>query len=207
MLDRLEDIVQLHQIIAYFALDDPASQPRLIQIEIGCTACYLGGARARWRCPWCGRRVALLYVANVIALRRGLRLVYASQSEDAMTRTWRKQLTIERRLSCGDERWNGWGSAKGCARRRATGSARRWRTDGPDAGGVAKRRPDNPDRYPRAGQMRMRPAVRGEQRARVHMTLADLFHAWQVGFMLAFQRLHLTLQFTQLSLCLLFFRA
>jgi hypothetical protein len=113
VLDRLEVVVQVRQIIAFFAPNDPASQTRLIRIEIERTGCYLGGARAWWRCPCCGRRVALLYLANVIACVRCLGLVYASQSEDAMARTWRKQLEIERRLSCSDERWNGWEQSKG----------------------------------------------------------------------------------------------
>src|ERR1700683_87616 len=41
--------------------------------------CRLGGSRAWFRCPACGRRAAILYGGGVFACRHCLRLVYESQ--------------------------------------------------------------------------------------------------------------------------------
>lgn len=67
------------------------------------TPCSFGGSRPWFRCPRCAARVAVLYLrASRFACRGCQRVAYASQSEDACDRTWRKQAKIEVRLG---EHW------------------------------------------------------------------------------------------------------
>ena len=54
-------------------------------------------------CPRCGRRVAKLYLrSRYFECRYCHRLSYASQSDDAMGRAWRKQYKVEAKLG---EHW------------------------------------------------------------------------------------------------------
>jgi hypothetical protein len=63
------------------------------------TPCHLGGSRTWFRCPRCAARVAVLYMrGGRFACRGCQRVAYASQSEDACGRSWRKQSKIEARL-------------------------------------------------------------------------------------------------------------
>jgi hypothetical protein len=72
------------------------------------TACHYGGARLWFRCPRCDRRVALLYHrGGRFACRTCCRLVYASQSEDALGRAWRRQSKLEALLDDGWKRPTG----------------------------------------------------------------------------------------------------
>jgi hypothetical protein len=67
------------------------------------TPCHFGGARTWFRCPRCASRVAVLYMRGArFACRSCQRVAYASQSEDACGRVWRKQSKIEARLG---EHW------------------------------------------------------------------------------------------------------
>jgi hypothetical protein len=70
------------------------------------TACHYGGARPWFLCPYCGRRVAILYLWNVPQCRRCARLVYSSQSLDALARSWRRTGKIEARLKGDAEEWD-----------------------------------------------------------------------------------------------------
>ncbi|WP_290639322.1 hypothetical protein [Aquabacterium sp.] len=73
-------------------------------INITRTACAYGGSRPWFNCPKCWDRVAVLYLRQSrFACRKCQRLVYASQSEDALGRTWRKQSKLEARLG---ENWS-----------------------------------------------------------------------------------------------------
>ena len=68
-------------------------------ISITRTACAYGGSRPWFNCPKCWGRVACLYLRQSrFACRKCQRIVYASQSEDALDRTWRKQQKLEARL-------------------------------------------------------------------------------------------------------------
>lgn len=81
------------------------------QVPILTTECNYGGRRYWFGCPRCGARVAILYLRNLgFGCRRCCRVAYASQSEDDLGRTWRRQSKIERRL--GDD----WQRAKGMHR-------------------------------------------------------------------------------------------
>jgi hypothetical protein len=63
------------------------------------TPCHFGGSRTWFRCPRCAVRVAVLYMSGARFACRGCqRVAYASQSEDACDRAWRKQSKIEARL-------------------------------------------------------------------------------------------------------------
>jgi hypothetical protein len=73
------------------------------QVPILTTGCNYGGRRFWFGCPHCGRRVAVLYLrARGFACRKCNRVAYASQSEDELGRTWRKQSKLERLLG---ENW------------------------------------------------------------------------------------------------------
>jgi len=77
--------------------------PVLEHIGIKRTACALGGSRPWFACPRCGGRVALLYLrGGRFKCRKCHDLRYASQSEDAMGRSWLKQQKLEARLG---ENW------------------------------------------------------------------------------------------------------
>lgn len=79
---------------------DFAGRPMEQQVPITRTACHYGGERPWFTCPRCARRVALLYLTSGdgFACRRCSTVAYASQREDAITRSWRRQSKIERQL-------------------------------------------------------------------------------------------------------------
>ena len=63
------------------------------------TACTYGGVRPWWRCPSCGRRVAVLYGSGKLyACRQCYQLAYSCQRETADDRAARRADTIRRRL-------------------------------------------------------------------------------------------------------------
>jgi hypothetical protein len=79
--------------------------PRRQSIIIERTRCHFGGARPWFICPVRGERVAVLYMrAGRFACRHCQRIAYASQSDDLMSRAWRKQRKIENRLGPDCER-------------------------------------------------------------------------------------------------------
>lgn len=79
----------------------PVDQP----VTITTTACHFGGSRRWFMCPRCFQRVAILFIYGWPACRKCKRLVYPSQSEDAMGRNWRKTQKLENRLSGGTGTW------------------------------------------------------------------------------------------------------
>jgi hypothetical protein len=67
------------------------------------TPCTFGGSRPWFRCPRCTRRVAVLYLRSArFVCRRCGGVGYASQSDDAVGRAWRRQSRLEARLG---ENW------------------------------------------------------------------------------------------------------
>lgn len=75
-------------------------------IHIEHTRCHYGNTRPWFNCPRCCRRVAILYLWNVPRCRKCARLVYLSQSVDALGRSWRRTSKIERKLATGAGEWN-----------------------------------------------------------------------------------------------------
>lgn len=72
------------------------------------TACNYGGARPWFTCPRCRRRVAVLYLRGArFTCRHCGNIVYSSQSEDLIGRTWRVQQKLERRIGVDGERVKG----------------------------------------------------------------------------------------------------
>lgn len=70
------------------------------RIRLDETACHFGGTRPWFRCPQCDRRVALVYSrGSRFGCRACRQIVYSSQSEDVIARTWRKQQKLERQLN------------------------------------------------------------------------------------------------------------
>lgn len=100
-------------ILSYQRTSDGESQ----QVECGlwmerCNGGY--GSRRMFVCPRCGKRCAVVYFAgNYFACRKCLRLAYLSEAEDSMSRLWRKQRRIERRLAGEAGEWDGWRKPKG----------------------------------------------------------------------------------------------
>lgn len=85
-----------------------SGEPIRQRVPILTSACTYGGRRYWFGCPRCGRRVAVLYLRNLgFGCRHCCRVAYASQSEDALGRAWRKQAKIERKLG------DGWTRPKG----------------------------------------------------------------------------------------------
>jgi len=76
------------------------------------TACNYGGSRSWFACPRCRRRVGVLFLRGAAGFmcRHCGRVVYSSQAEDEMGRSWRKQRKAEARLM------DGWRRPKGMHR-------------------------------------------------------------------------------------------
>lgn len=68
---------------------------RGIDVAITRTACHLGGARAWFVCPFCGRRCAVLYP---VQCRLCLGLHYASEHEGKLDRLLRKAFRHRQRF-------------------------------------------------------------------------------------------------------------
>lgn len=68
------------------------------RIAIIRTPCHYGGSRPWFACPACGRRCAIVYLWGRPKCRTCGRLVYRSQSEDAIGRSWKRTERIMERL-------------------------------------------------------------------------------------------------------------
>jgi hypothetical protein len=87
-------------LVLDYAVD---GQPVHERIDITRTACAYGGSRPWFACPRCRGRVAVLYLrGGRFRCRKCHDLRYASQSEDACGRSWRKQQKLEAMLG---EHW------------------------------------------------------------------------------------------------------
>jgi hypothetical protein len=82
--------------------------PTTQHVPLERTGCHYGGTRAWMGCPRCSRRVGVLYLrgGNFMCRHCG-RLAYASQSEDVMGSSWRRQHRLEQRLDHDLERPKG----------------------------------------------------------------------------------------------------
>lgn len=68
-------------------------------VPLSRTPCNFGGSRLWFRCPRCGQRAAVLFLRRErFACRACAQVVYRSQSEDFIGRTWRRQQRAERNL-------------------------------------------------------------------------------------------------------------
>lgn len=68
------------------------------RVNLERTSCNYGGERPWFRCPRCCGRVAILYLRGWPGCRKCSRLVYPSQSDDAIARSWGRTYRIMRRL-------------------------------------------------------------------------------------------------------------
>lgn len=76
-----------------------------VETEVGfqTTPCHFGGER-HWFVCLCNRRCAIIYVDGPrIGCRECLGFAYASQSEDAIDRAWRRVHRLQRRLGMEDD--------------------------------------------------------------------------------------------------------
>ncbi|MEJ2633372.1 MAG: hypothetical protein P8011_00480 [Acidihalobacter sp.] len=69
-----------------------------LPVDLTWTACNYGGERPWFRCPNCGRRVAILYGGGIFACRHCYRLTYQSQRESLDDRLTRRIECIRARL-------------------------------------------------------------------------------------------------------------
>jgi hypothetical protein len=76
------------------------------RIALTRTPCHLGGSRVWFGCPWCGQRAAILYLWGQPSCRTCARMAYASQSEDAIGRSWRRTHKLQARLTGGTGEWD-----------------------------------------------------------------------------------------------------
>jgi len=75
------------------------------RVAIECVPCPYGGVRSYFLCPLVGVRCEQLFrVDSVFASRKAHRLTYASQSEDALSRSRRKARKLHRQIE-GDFRY------------------------------------------------------------------------------------------------------
>lgn len=78
-------------------------QPITQHVPLERTACNYGGTRPWFQCPRCGRRVAVLFLrSGLFRCRKCSGVVYGSQADDEIGRSWRRQQKLEARL---DEHW------------------------------------------------------------------------------------------------------
>ncbi len=78
------------------------------RVRLSDSSCNYGGKRPWFVCPIRGERVAVLYLrAGRFACRNCQRLAYASQSGDAIDRSWQRQRRIEAKLGDHGRRPNG----------------------------------------------------------------------------------------------------
>ena len=88
--------IEAHAAVLTYSV---AGSPVVERIAFDRTLCTYGGSRAWFKCPRCRSRVAKLFMRGLkFACRSCHRIVYASQSEDACARTWRRQAKLEARL-------------------------------------------------------------------------------------------------------------
>lgn len=71
-------------------------------VAIARTSCNFGGDRPWFVCPNCARRCAIIYLRGWPRCRRCAQLVYPSQSESAIERSWQRTSKILRKLGQGD---------------------------------------------------------------------------------------------------------
>lgn len=83
--------------VAYAIGGVPVAQ----RITLRTTLCNYGGERAWFECPFCRRRVAVLYLSSQVACRECFGLAYPSQSDSTIDRLWRRQGKIEVRMESG----------------------------------------------------------------------------------------------------------
>jgi hypothetical protein len=67
-------------------------------VRIERTACNLGGSRAWWLCPCCGRRVAVIYGGKIYACRQCQHLTYQSTRDAADTKAFARADAVRKRL-------------------------------------------------------------------------------------------------------------
>lgn len=90
-----------------------APQHKAYSVELERTPCRYGGTRPWFRCPWCSRRVALLYGLSsdgYFGCRLCLRLAYMSEAESRTDRILRKLHKLEANLGEDGEKpkWMRW---------------------------------------------------------------------------------------------------
>jgi hypothetical protein len=67
------------------------------------TPCHYGGSRVWFRCPSCGRRVAVIYGGRYFRCRHCYKLAYSCQNESTYDRLNRKARKIRRRLGASED--------------------------------------------------------------------------------------------------------
>ena len=92
--------VEFDRVELNYSID---GKPSGQSVRLESTPCTYGGTRTWFVCPIRGERVAVLFLrAGRFACRHCQRLAYASQSGDALDRTWLKQRKAEAKLG---EHW------------------------------------------------------------------------------------------------------
>lgn len=91
-------------VLLYRVKDQSATELEDVQqvVRLTYTPCHYGGDRPWLRCPFCGRRVAVLYLGTRARCRHCANLAYESQNEAAYDRMLRKARKIRKKLQAGE---------------------------------------------------------------------------------------------------------
>lgn len=92
-----------HITLRYTVTTYEQKQTRADRVYLSYTHCHYGNSRPWLLCPKCNRRFAKLFMRwGFFACRHCQKVAYSSQSDDAMSRTWRIQRRIESAIG---EKW------------------------------------------------------------------------------------------------------
>lgn len=94
----VENLTRLR--LRYRVTANGQAEPKDYPVPITWTSCHLGGNRAWFLCPCCGRRVAMLYLSRVFACRHCLRLNYESQQANKRDRAADHSWKLRSALGC-----------------------------------------------------------------------------------------------------------
>lgn len=92
--------IESHAVHLDYARDGKTEH---VELRLQRTSCQYGGNRPWFTCPRCGRRMAIIFLANDPACRKCLRLRYPSQSNDPIGRSWVRTYKVMRRLGQGQD--------------------------------------------------------------------------------------------------------
>ncbi len=103
--DILVAVKEEHLLLIYKARESGRDWKNVEQkVRIAWTKCHYGGSHPWFKCPGCGKRIAVLVAAGTYFLcRHCYNLNYSSQSETELDRMYRKARKIRARL--GEEEW------------------------------------------------------------------------------------------------------
>jgi hypothetical protein len=94
--------------LTYRITIDDKAEDYSIPVRLLKCPCNYGGSRYWFGCPFCAKRVGVLYLRfKRFACRHCQQVAHTSQSEDSHARQWRKTAKLDARLGVGQQRPKG----------------------------------------------------------------------------------------------------